>query len=597
MPVPELDSTLDAYSHALTAVLSGEKLESAQKIVEDFRSGQGPQLDAKLRERAAEREAEGTNWLHDEWYAGYLTVREPLPLSTNVGFQLALDPSSETTGVDRVVEFTQRAAAIHLQAAGKTLPEDVDGRGNRITDNQWFVYAGSIRHPEADGDSIVKNESGAANREIGVFFNGRLFAVPISDAEGNAVSAHAIKAAFEAIRAKDKKEKTSPVDFNAPSLLGSGVLADLLPQILEQDGNADVYSRLSDFLFTIELLDDEGVSATKRIRKATFSPRGAWVYKPLSYQASLHDKWIAVHVEHSCMDGATLVTSVQRLQNVELPAADDSEAATEQAAPEELTWTLTEDLVSVIRKKLASFQSKAESFDTQIITVPNEQPAEMPFKVSRDASAQLIMSIAQQMTFGRVRAVYEAVDMREFRAGRTECLRAATPEAVTFARKLVDGEATQDDLEAAVNAHRGWVKRCKSGNGFDRHIQMLETIASAEIDAANPSSGTTEGSDSSAAGATGSDHSAELHPFFTDRNATAARRDFLSTTSIGGAQQVVRYCFAQTIPAGFGISYTPLPEDGEYCVSWNKDTTENSVEFRENLSAASKKFWAFVAQM
>ena len=120
--------------------------------------------------------------------------------------------------------------------------------------------------------------------------------------------------------------------------------------------------------------------------------------------------------------------------------------------------------------------AEAEKFDTEIITVPHNQPAEMPFKVSRDASAQLTMTVAQQLAYGRVRSVYEAVDMREFRAGRTECLRAATPEAVSFARKLVDGTATSEDLQEAVNAHRGWVKRCKSGNGFDRHFQMMASI-------------------------------------------------------------------------------------------------------------------------
>lgn len=90
LEVPPLDETLDAYKHALSAVLDGDALNHANDIVEKFRHGAGPKLDAALRERAEERAAAGTNWLHDEWYSGYLTVREPLPLTTNVGFQLAL---------------------------------------------------------------------------------------------------------------------------------------------------------------------------------------------------------------------------------------------------------------------------------------------------------------------------------------------------------------------------------------------------------------------------------------------------------------------------------------------------------------------------
>lgn len=223
-----------------------------------------------------------------------------------------------------------------------------------------------------------------------------------------------------------------------------------------------------------------------------------------------------------------------------------------------------------LQQELDQTLAQADKFDVEIITVPHKQPAEMPFKVSRDASAQLTMSIAQELTYGRVRAVYEAVDMREFRAGRTECLRAATPEAVNFAKKLVAGKATSEDLESAINAHRDWVKRCKSGNGFDRHFQMLATV---------------------------DEEAAANEPFFTDEDATAARRDFLSTTSIGGADQVVRYSFVPSLPEGFGIAYTPLPQDGEFCVSWNTGTAEKPEEFRANLEKASDMFWGFCATL
>ena len=115
-----------------------------------------------------------------------------------------------------------------------------------------------------------------------------------------------------------------------------------------------------------------------------------------------------------------------------------------------------------------------------------------------------------------------------------------------------------------MNAHRAWVKRCKSGRGFDRHIQMMATID-------------------------------DSHPFFDDPVATAVRTDFLSTTSIGGADQVVRYCFAPAVPEGFGIAYTPLADDSEFCVSWNATTAERPAEFIANLTKAGALLWQFCA--
>lgn len=566
LEVPPLDGTLDAYQHSLAAVLDGPELEHAQEVVENFRSGSGPKLDAALRVRAETRAADGTNWLHNEWYSGYLTVREPLTLSTNVAFQLALPLEPTPTGhvpvgLDRAVEFIRRAATVHLQAASGNVPEDVDARGNRITLNQWFVYAGSTRLPLEDEDQIFRSKLDETNRQIGVFVNGRLFAVPLTDSAGTLVSAEALRAALEAIQVA--ATEPAAIDFNAPSLLGSGALEDLMVTIIEQGLNHRVYDRLGDMLFTVELLNDCDATDAQRMRKATFAPRGAWAYKPLSYQVSLHDDWTAVNVEHSCIDGATLLTAMQRIQTAKLP----SEASTELTGleTEELVWTLDEDTAAEIRKLAGAYAERAAKFTVQIITAPHRPPAHMPFKFSRDAAAQLTMTIAQQLTYGRVRAVYEAVDMREYRAGRTECLRAATPEAVAFARKLVAGTATNDDLLAAANAHRGWVKRCKSGNGFDRHIQMMATI---------------DGSD----------------PFFTDDAVLAARRDFLSTTSVGGPQQIVRYSFAPTAPEGFGISYTPLPEATEFCVSWNIDTAEKPEEFTANLVKAAEMLWDFLDQ-
>ncbi|MDK8624916.1 choline/carnitine O-acyltransferase [Corynebacterium appendicis] len=571
LPVPPLDDTLDAYSHALEAVLDGSELEHAREIVEAFRPGAGPRLDEQLRGRASQREAAGTNWLNDEWYSSYLTTRSPLTLASNVGFQIAFPVSGGVTAagsaatspadLHRAVEFIRRAATAHLAAAADALPQDVDARGNRITMNQWFVYAGGIRHPEEGEDGIVATQLGAADREIGIFVDGRLFALPVSDAEGTPLSPAVLRDGLARVLELAAAPSDTALDFNAPSLLGSGILADLLPTILENSGNRATYERLSDMLFTIDVQDAADASTksdSERIREATFTPRGAWVYKPLSYQVSLNSDWAAVHVEHSCQDGATLVTAITRMQSAELPDTASASAV----GPDELVWDLDDATQQTINAHLDDFEKVAGKLATDIITVPHSIPADLPFKISRDASAQLTMHIAQQLTYGHVRAVYEAVDMREFRAGRTECLRAATPEAVAFAKKLIDGTATPDDLTSALDAHRGWVKRCKSGNGFDRHIQMMASIDDSDA-------------------------------FFSDRAATAARRDFLSTTSIGGPNQIVRYCFAPTLPEGFGISYTPLPDDAEFCVSWNTDTAEQPEEFRANLATAAQMFWDF----
>ena len=53
---------------------------------------------------------------------------------------------------------------------------------------------------------------------------------------------------------------------------------------------------------------------------------------------------------------------------------------------------------------------------TRIVTVPHPPADQLPFRISADAAQQLILTIAQLLTYGRARGVYEAVDMREYRA-------------------------------------------------------------------------------------------------------------------------------------------------------------------------------------
>ena len=194
--------------------------------------------------------------------------------------------------------------------------------------------------------------------------------------------------------------------------------------------------------------------------------------------------------------------------------------------------------------------------------MPKLAKEELPFKFSADAMSQLILSIAQLLTFGRIRAVYEAVDMREYKAGRTECLRAVTPEAVAFAKQLVAGKPTVEALQEALNAHRNWVIGCKTGRGIDRHLWALSFTSEKQ--------------------------SGAPLALLADPGVKAARTDFLSTTSIGSDAHIIRYVFAPTIPNGFGVNYTPKATSIEYCLTFNRDKAEQPKQFQANLTRAAE---------
>lgn len=490
--------------------------------------------------------------------------------------QLGFLPSAP--GVSRAAEFIYRAAGIHLEQARGTTPQETDARGNPTTMGQWECFDGGIRHPQPGTDAIHRSQLGDRDREIGVFWLGHLFAVTVSNHDGILHDVDSLAASINAIihsgdgQPEPPEKNPADLDFATPSAIGSDTLAPILERALKQPHNQHTYRRLTNFLFTITLTDEVRDDA-KHLRHSAFEPGHSWAYKPISYETSLADSWLSLNVEHSTVDGATLVTAIHRMHDVSILTSTSSEMP---PPPEELTWEWPDKDISTLKKAANDVSKDFTDTATHIVAFPHPPADQLPFRISTDAAQQLILTIAQLLTYGRVRGVYEAVDMREYRAGRTECLRAATPQAVKFASLLLGGEATGQDFDDALGAHRAWVKACKRGDGVDRHLLGLRFTAAAM-----------EADGKALVGA----------EFLADPGVVATTYDFLSTTSIGGADYFVRYAFVPSVPEGFGISYTPRPESFEYCVTWHPSHADRPDDFIHALPHASDLLWSFVTSL
>jgi hypothetical protein len=613
LPVPGLDETLDRFLRAVSAIADEETLERSRRAAEEFRRGPGVELQEALESFARREDDAGRSWLSEAWLAAYMEDRGPLTLGGNVSFQLNL--GSETCGVERAGEIVHRAAVVHLeQAAGRTVPE-VDARGTELSRQQWAALNGGVRRPRPGRDVFLPCELGAARREIGVLHRGRLRILTISDDAGRPPSPRALAEQLRRVLAAGAASDPAPSEPEATgespgspvvtnrgagpeaatatdgpgptaasvepgsaaatadpemgfadlSYLGGGELAAPLERILAGPSNARTYQRLADLLFTVSL-EDEAAPASEHLRALAFDAGRTWAAKPISYEVGLRDDWACLHAEHSTIDGATLAELVRRMQGVELPGPDAD--AAQPADPEELVWRLDPSIRRELRRGLEEYRRRACRLRVELVRVPRVPQERLPFPMSADALQQLVLVLAQLLAFGRLRSVYESVDMRAFQAGRTECLRPVTPEAAAFARALLDGRAGREDLAAALEAHRGWIKACKAGRGVDRHLGGLEAAARRlDVEA----------------------------PFFDDEALALLRADFLSTTSLGTCAQIIRYAFAPSVPGGFGVTYTQYPECFEYCVIYDAEEAERPGPFMEGLAEGARLLREFLA--
>jgi hypothetical protein len=574
LPVPSLVHTLTALHRATLALAGPDRPDDLRQVEEfdaaitTFHRGDGPHLQKALEAHAEHERPLERAWFSDEWKNMYFDGRGSLPLTTNVAFGMKL-PQETGSPVEQAAATIHRIVAVHLAYLRGQYPAQVNGRGQRLDTGQLRVLAGGVRHPRLGRDGFRSATTSSMHRELGIIVSGRLFAVTVSDAEGQPARTPALAAALRSIldSVSGHAPRTEGPDFTDLSYLGSETLAPIMLDFHEDPTNTATYARLTDLLCTVTLTDDGDTDLAHRLGDVLLRPGNAWAYRPISYQLDLRGGLPAIHMEHSMYDGGGVAEIVHQIQRVH-ENTDHGFTPGQPLPIGELTWNLTDDLVDRIEDGLADYRREAARFRAVEVVVPRIPQEDLPFRMSGDGLSQTVLTVAQLLAYGRVRSVYEAVDMRTFLGGRTEIMRPATVEAVTFARALVAGEATEAQFQDLLDAHRRWVKACKAGNGLNRHLLALRFMARQR--------GTEEA-------------------FFSRPELRDVQTDFLSTTSLGPPEQITGYTFEPTTPDGFGIAYTPRPGAMSYLVSYVQGQADDPEAFLAALPRASTLVHDFVA--
>ncbi|MFT4218030.1 MAG: choline/carnitine O-acyltransferase [Micropruina sp.] len=546
LPVPPLNGTLERYRATVDPLLTEAERAATAARVEAFAQNEGPVLQAELEAYAAVEDAAGRSWLSEAWLDGYLASRGPITLTSNVGFLLNWPGSG--SGVERAADLIHRMASVHLTWLRGEMPVECTARGDELDPQQLRYLAGGLRHPRPGTDEFVEGPAGAAEREIVVFRAGAPYVLRISEAAGQPLSVPALTAALAGLLGRAPGDR---VGFTHPSYSGSEPAAALLERLLADEANAAAYERLARALFAVNLADD-GLDADGHLQRAVFGLGRTWVYKPATYDIDLATGLASVHMEHTVVDGATLKRVVALAQQV---VPDLSPGVAPEGEP--LGWRLDDSLATDIEHAAQRYAEQAADYRVRTIAVSLPAPERPSFKLSLDGAQQWVMLFAQLAYHGGApRSTYEAVDMREYQAGRTECLRPVTTEAVALARALQEGDATPEQLFSAMAAHKSWVIACKTGNGIDRHLFGLRLMAA---------------------------RSGATPELFADTAYVRLTTDFLSTTSLGDPHQIVRFAFAPTSAGGIGISYSSDAGVLEFCLSYRASEHDDIDAFAAAL--------------
>jgi carnitine O-acetyltransferase len=334
------------------------------------------------------------------------------------------------------------------------------------------------------------------------------------------------------------------------------------------DGNA-FFGVVENSLFNISITDEEfAASEDERHYFLYLGGENTWIYKPLNFIYNLRGGKFYINCEHTYQDAGTVVEICGRaFANMRKKIEKNRDA---QAL---IIDEYFDDAYAVEASKIKSeYEAKIKKFFCKnlFLEIGDEKLA----RRSKDSVMQFLLQYAQLRTFGKIRGMYEAVDVRDYQYGRTECVRPVSRESVDFVKSLAAGDAKEKISEKfllAEKEHKNRIKACKKAEGIDRHLFGLY-MASKRL--------------------TGDDERSAAEEFFSDASYKKVTENFLSTTSVGYQEHAGYILFTPVAEKGMGVTYLKEPDGIRYLISYYVSETEKVSEFAAALAEGLEKIKA-----
>ena len=180
LPVPDLDATLDRYLESLKPVTEPVALQAHRKLVESFRTNEGPDLQKQLI-AADSHQGYPYSYVEKYWDDMYLELRCPLPVHVAPGYGLRSDTLKRGEEMLRLAHFISATFRWqHKSLAGEMEP-DLKALGCMSFLNRVL---GTARVPKKGRDEL---RFSPASRHVAVQCGGRTFRVDVLSENGSSI--------------------------------------------------------------------------------------------------------------------------------------------------------------------------------------------------------------------------------------------------------------------------------------------------------------------------------------------------------------------------------------------------------------------------
>lgn len=541
LPVPDLAATCEAALALAAPLVDAGTLAATRAAVEELARPDGPgeRLQALLLEHKASLGG-NASWLRPLWDDMYLAWRDPLPVNMNYCFRFAAERWGGGRALPRLVRALTETA---LLLRDQSLPPEETRAGVLAMDQaRSCLYT---RIPGTGADRLLAADL-AGPLTAAVVCGGHWFILPLAYADGTPASEEALQNAFAAIRREAAGMRSLfPSSMPSPAAMTAAPRAEAaaLRAALQRDmQNRLSLAALEKSLFVV-CLDPPHESDDSFMHSLLCGPAASrWFDKSLQIVCS-ENGGLGANFEHAGCDAAIWLYLLGLCDKRILARDSEEGRAAAEAAPvfRPLRWRIEGDTASRLEAVADDFARRSASVDLCCRDFAEySREGLKSLGTSPDAFLQVGFQAAQYRIFGRLRSAYEAVAVRGFAGGRTECARPCTAEAGAFAEALGSAPAEEQlrRYRQAEDAHKAALRRCQQGLGAERHLTGLAAMFQLYKD--------THGL-------------AQAPALFRDPGWLTVRHDALSTSGIG-APFIRFFGFGPVVEDGYGVGYAPGPD-------------------------------------
>ncbi|XP_029467899.1 carnitine O-acetyltransferase isoform X2 [Rhinatrema bivittatum] len=563
LPVPPLQQTLERYLLALQPIVSQEEWNHTKKVVDEFWSpgGVGERLQKGLERRAKKTD----NWLSDWWLqTAYLEYRLPVVVHSSPGVVLPKQDFVDRQGQLRfAAKLIEGVVDFKTMVDNETLPVEYLN-GKPLCMNQYYRILSSCRIPGPKHDSVVNYaQTKKPPTHITVVHNFQFFELDVYNSDGTPLTSDQIFTQLEKIWNTSLQTNKEPIGILTSNHRNSWAKA--YNHLIKDKTNKESVRTIQKSIFTV-CLDAPMPRVSDELYKSRVAAQmlhgggsrwntgNRWFDKTLQFIIA-EDGSCGLVYEHAPAEGPPIVALLDYVVEYTKKAELVRSPMIPLPMPKKLRFNISPEIKNDIEKAKQNLNIMVHDVDIKVF-VFTQFGKNFPKlkKLSPDAFIQVALQLAYYRMYGFTCATYESASLRMFHLGRTDTIRSASVDSLSFVQAMEDPAKQNWEkvelLRKAVQAHRTYTDMAIGGHAIDRHLLGLKLQAIEDL--------------------------VSMPEMFMDTSFAVAMHFKLSTSQVPSQTDLVM-CFGPVVPDGYGVCYNPMDDHINFSVSAFNSCADTNV--------------------